>query len=68
MAKSDDHRIFIIYSGLTITYYYEKSVIDIENIKLTESSREKCFQKRRIPRFIVLRIIFTEITKSTELP
>lgn len=64
MARSDDHCVFIIYSGFIFKLYYdEKPVIAMENIKLTERSREKRLQKRRIPRFVLLSIIFTEITK-----
>lgn len=69
MTRSDYiYHLFIIYSAFAFNYYYEKPVITMENIKLTESSHEKCHQKRRILHVILLRIIFTEITKSTELP
>jgi len=53
---------------LLLNIISKKPVIAMKNIKPTESFREKCHQKRRMPRVIRLRIIFTEIIKSTELP
>jgi len=46
------------YSAFAFLPYYEKPVITMKNIKLTESSHEKCHQKRRILRVILLRIMY----------